>query len=85
VVRTQVHLTKTEQKALRALSKTTGQTQSEMIRRAVDEFIEKRNGLHHAELLRRGFGRGIFAAKAWNCPTLLSRQRPRCVGRNSQP
>ena len=56
MVRTQIYLTEKEQRALRALGKSTGRTQSEMIREAVDEFVQKRHGLHRAKALGKAFG-----------------------------
>ena len=45
MVRTQIYLTETEKTGLRALSKTTGKKQAELIREAVDLYIERgRNG-----------------------------------------
>lgn len=56
MVRTQVYLTEAEQKSLRSLGKKNNRSQSEMIRQAVDEFIEKHAGSHHAAVLDRVFG-----------------------------
>lgn len=41
MVRTQIYLTEKEQAALRNLARQTGKKQSELIRRAIDDFIEK--------------------------------------------
>lgn len=59
MVRTQIYLTEKEQRALRALGKSIGQTQSEMIRQAVDEFVQRRHGSHRLEILRQA--RGIWS------------------------
>ena len=40
-IRTNIFLTKTELKKLRALSKKTGAPAAELVRRAVDEYLEK--------------------------------------------
>lgn len=51
MTRTQIYLTEAEQRALRALSKATGKTQSDLIRTAIDRFVasfdedEKRKAL----------------------------------------
>lgn len=39
MTRTQIYLTDAEQRALRALSRATGKTQSELIRSAIDRFV----------------------------------------------
>ena len=41
MVRTQIYLTEQEQAALRVLSGTTGRSQSELIRSAIDRLIEQ--------------------------------------------
>ena len=40
-IRTNIYLTKTELKKLRALSSETGAPVAELVRRAVDEYLEK--------------------------------------------
>jgi predicted DNA-binding protein len=40
-IRTNIFLTRTELKKLRALSKTTGAPVAELVRRAVDEYLER--------------------------------------------
>lgn len=44
MVRTQIYLTEEERDALDAVAKATGKKQSELIREAVDRFIEFANG-----------------------------------------
>ena len=54
--RTQVYLTDDEQKALRALARDTGRSQSELIRAAVDRFIEMSQQEHRGAVLREAAG-----------------------------
>ncbi|MBI4483198.1 MAG: ribbon-helix-helix protein, CopG family [Acidobacteria bacterium] len=54
--RTQIYLTRSEKKALRAMSRTTGQSQSELIRRAIDRFIQKHEGWDRVALCARAYG-----------------------------
>lgn len=56
--RTQIYLTDEERKALRAIARRLGKTQSEVIRSAVDRFIDRHIGHRRLELLRHG--RGIW-------------------------
>jgi predicted DNA-binding protein len=56
MVRTQIYLTQAEQRALSALGKATGRTRSEIIREAVDEFVQKRHASHRLKLLRQARG-----------------------------
>ena len=56
MVRTQIYLTTTEQKGLRALSKRTGRTQSELIRKALDSFLADDKVSGRADLLRQARG-----------------------------
>lgn len=56
MVRTQVYLTKDEQRGLHMLSKRIGKKQSELIRIAVDRLIETNTAGNRRSLLRRGLG-----------------------------
>lgn len=56
MVRTQIYLTDDEQKALRALSRKTGLSQSELIRQAVDSYLTMNHPLDRAALLRQARG-----------------------------
>ena len=56
MVRTQIYLTDDEQKALRALSRKTGLSQSELIRQAVDTYLMSNPELDRAALLRQARG-----------------------------
>ncbi len=56
MVRTQIYLTDAEQKGLRALSRRTGLTQSEIIRQAIDSFLSGEQETDRAALLRQARG-----------------------------
>ena len=56
MVRTQIYLTDDEQKGLRALSRKTGLSQSELIRQAVDSLLTTNHELDRAALLRQARG-----------------------------
>jgi predicted DNA-binding protein len=60
MVRTQIYLAEQQQRALRALAQRTGRTQSELIREAVDRYIEGTEKVDRRVLLRqaRGMWRG---------------------------
>ena len=75
MVRTQIYLTREEQRSLRSIAAATGQSQSELIRTAVDEFVGKKGGNHRLNLIRKA--RGIWKShpalpdvrkmrRAWN-------------------
>lgn len=56
MVRTQIYLTTSEHKGLRALSRRTGRSQSELIRSALDSFLAADKGSDRAALLRQARG-----------------------------
>ncbi len=56
MIRTQIDLTATEQKGLRALSRRTGQSQSELIRQAIGLYLSAHKASGHGELLRQALG-----------------------------
>jgi Arc/MetJ-type ribon-helix-helix transcriptional regulator len=58
MIRTQIYLTKTEHTILRTLSTQTGRSQSELIRAAIDEMIERTQTTKRSQLLR--IGRGLW-------------------------
>jgi hypothetical protein len=57
--RTQIYLTARERKALRALAKRLGQSQSALIRSAVDRYVEHYQEGNRLSLLRQA--RGVWA------------------------
>jgi len=56
MVRTQIYLTKAEKEGLGALSKSTGKKQAELIREAVDRYIELGSKTHSAAILKKAAG-----------------------------
>lgn len=56
MVRTQIYLTEAEQQALRALSRRTGRTQSELIREAVDQLIAQSERTDRLAALKQARG-----------------------------
>lgn len=56
MVRTQIYLTAGEQQALRALSRRTGISQSELIRQAIDSLLAGEQAPDRAALLRQAAG-----------------------------
>lgn len=56
MVRTQIYLTAEEQQALRALSRRTGTSQSELIRRAIDSLLAEEQALDRTALLQQARG-----------------------------
>ena len=56
MVRTHIYLTDDEQKGLRALSRKTGLSQSELIRQAVDSLLAEEKELEPIVLLRQARG-----------------------------
>ena len=59
--RTQIYLTKKERKALKVLADRLGRSQSELIRMAVDRYIEFYQQGSRLELLRQA--RGVWAER----------------------
>ena len=60
--RTQIYLTESEKKALKGIARRLGKTQSEVIRTAVDRFIERDDRGNRLELLRSA--RGMWQGRA---------------------
>jgi len=56
MVRTQVYLTEAEQEALRALARSTGRSQSELIREAIDAMLEKQEPVNRRAMMRQARG-----------------------------
>ncbi len=56
MVRTQIYLTEEERDGLNAIAKSTGKKQSELIREAVDRFLDLRRGMRRSAVLRDAAG-----------------------------
>ena len=59
MIRTQIYLTDDENSAISRLSNVLGHRKSELIRQAIDEFIERRDTTNRLKKLRAA--RGIWA------------------------
>ncbi|MDD7987462.1 ribbon-helix-helix domain-containing protein [Lentisphaera marina] len=56
MIRTQVYITKEEKESLESLAQSTGKSQSELIRNAIDTFIETNNSQNKQASLLNAFG-----------------------------
>jgi hypothetical protein len=56
MVRTQIYLTESQQKSLRAMAGRTGRKQSELIRDAIDEYVSQASTLDFRTLINKGVG-----------------------------
>jgi hypothetical protein len=56
MLRTQIYLTERERQRLQGIAAETGRTQSDLIREAVDRFIEGYADGNRLQLLRKGYG-----------------------------
>ncbi len=56
MIRTQIYLTKRQRDELTAICKVLGKKQSEVIREAVDQFIEQMRNIRHKKVLEEAAG-----------------------------
>lgn len=61
MIRTQIYLTEEENSAIASLSKALGHGKSELIRQAIDEFIDRRDTSNRLKKLRAA--RGMWAER----------------------
>lgn len=61
MVRTQIYLTEAEQRGLRALSRRSGLTQSELVRQAIDNLLAEQQEVDRATLLQQA--RGLWSTR----------------------
>lgn len=61
MVRTQIYLTEEEQEALRVLARSTGRSQSELIREAIDSMLERMEEVDSGALMRQA--RGMWSGR----------------------
>jgi hypothetical protein len=61
MVRTQIYLTPAEQQALRAVSRRTGLSQSELIRQAIDSLLAREEAIDRIALLQQA--RGLWSGR----------------------
>lgn len=54
--RTQIYLTDQEREGIETISAQTGQSHSEIIRKAVDEYLERKKSVNRKEAMRQAFG-----------------------------
>jgi len=78
MVRTQIYLTEAERAALRTIARQTGKKQSELIRRALDDFIARFQPQDRQALLKQA--RGMWQGRA-DLPDFraLRREFDRCA------
>ena len=56
MIRTQVYLTASEKKALKSIAKVTGESQSVLIREAIETFIKEHKTKHRPTAMKAAFG-----------------------------
>jgi len=70
--RTQIYLTEIQRKALQSIARRLGRSQSDVIRTAVDTFIERQTPEGRIDLLRKG--QGLWKGRQ-DLPTLSALRR----------